>query len=423
MAAGRAPRAPVRAALRPAARNRRRGPARGRRPDVVLTFDELDAPGQPAGPAPAGSAASARATGWRCCSTTRPTPTWPCSPCSRPARPTSRWTPAFPADRIAYIVADAGVAPVLSLSHLTDCSGARRRRPSTSTRRLGDLAGTDDGRLAAAETRRACRRARLHHLHLGLHRAAQGRGGRAPQHLQLRPGRRGGLRLPGRRPGLPGHDDRLRLLRRGDLGAAGLAGATLVPKPPGSAPARAGPARSSCVAQRVTAMCCVPTLLATLEEDLPDAAVPARLRRGLPARPDRALAPAGPPVPQRLRPDRGHGHRHLDRRRPGPRRHHRRPAARPTPRSSSTPRTRPGAAARGDRRDRHRRASGWPAATSTATTSPTRRSSRTSCGIARQPVGPDLPHRRPRPGQRPAARSSTTAGSTCRSRSAATGSS
>ena len=49
-----------------------------------------------------------------------------------------------------------------------------------------------------------------------------------------------------------------------------VAGATLVPKPAGAGAAGAGPARRSCAAARVTAMCCVPTLLATIEEDLPD---------------------------------------------------------------------------------------------------------------------------------------------------------
>ena len=44
-------------------------------------------------------------------------------------------------------------------------------------------------------------------------------------------------------------------------------------------------------------------------------------------------------------------------------------------------------------------------------------------GLAGQPVGAHLPHRRPGPDQRATARSSTTAGSTSRSRSAATGSS
>ena len=47
-----------------------------------------------------------------------------------------------------------------------------------------------------------------------------------------------------------------------------IAGATLVPRPPGSALLGVD-LHEYLVAQRVTAMCCVPTLLATLEDDLP----------------------------------------------------------------------------------------------------------------------------------------------------------
>ena len=91
------------------------------------------------------------------------------------------------------------------------------------------------------------------------------------------------------------------------------AGATLVPKPAGGSLLGAD-LHEFLTERRVTAMCCVPTLLATLEDDLPGAALPAGVRRGLPARPDRALAPARQAVPQRLRPHRGDGHRDLGRR-------------------------------------------------------------------------------------------------------------
>ena len=82
-------------------------------------------------------------------------------------------------------------------------------------------------------------------------------------------------------------------------------GATLVPKPAGGSLLGVD-LHAFLSEQRVTAMCCVPTLLATLEEDLPRAALPAGVRGGLPAGPDRPLAPAraggsststGPPRP------------------------------------------------------------------------------------------------------------------------------
>ena len=48
-----------------------------------------------------------------------------------------------------------------------------------------------------------------------------------------------------------------------------MAGATLVPKPDGARRCSGGSCTRSCADRRVTAMCCVPTLLATLDEDLP----------------------------------------------------------------------------------------------------------------------------------------------------------
>ena len=48
-----------------------------------------------------------------------------------------------------------------------------------------------------------------------------------------------------------------------------VAGATLVPKPPGSSLLGARPARVP-AERRITALCCVPTLLATIEDDLPE---------------------------------------------------------------------------------------------------------------------------------------------------------
>ena len=91
-----------------------------------------------------------------------------------------------------------------------------------------------------------------------------------------------------------------------------MAGATLVPEPAGSALLGAD-LHDFLVAQRVTAMCCVPTLLATLEEDVPDLRFLLVSGEACPHdlvvrwhRPGRRL-------PQRLRADRGHRHRDVDR--------------------------------------------------------------------------------------------------------------
>lgn len=82
-----------------------------------------------------------------------------------------------------------------------------------------------------------------------------------------------------------------------------LAGAALVPKPRGGdllGPELAGFLRE----QRVTALCCVPTLLATLDDDLPGLRGPGRPYRGeLPDR-DQGDAPVGRPGARRRGPAR-----------------------------------------------------------------------------------------------------------------------
>jgi hypothetical protein len=79
------------------------------------------------------------------------------------------------------------------------------------------------------------------------------------------------------------------------------------------------------------------------------AVVSAGVRRGVSARPDRALAPPRAPLPQRLRADRGHRHRDVDGRRPGPPGHHRRSSAHVLGRRPRPGGSRPGVAPRPDR--------------------------------------------------------------------------
>ena len=156
--------------------------------------------------------------------------------------------PGFPPDRLSYIVSDAGARAVLSHSRLAlrvPRLGARKpRRAGEEWPRLrgGRLPcglprrGTRPGCRAtwrparAGRGRRAGRRPVLRHLHLRHDRAAEGRGRQPSQHLQLRPGRGGDVRVCRGGPGVPGADDGVRLRRRGDLGAV-AGSATLVPKP------------------------------------------------------------------------------------------------------------------------------------------------------------------------------------------------
>ena len=214
--------------------------------------------------------------------------------------------PGFPADRVGYIVSDAAASAVLTLEHLradldemqadvlcVDDPAARLRALPART--------ADPGRARPGERRPA----RLHHLHVRLDRPPQGRRDRPPEHRQLRPRRGRGVRRPARRPDVPGHDDRLRLLRRGDLGAVGRrrdaraqAGRRVAA---GGGPARL-PAPPPGHGDGLRAHAAVDD-----RGGPAGPAVPARLRRGLPARPDRALAQGraggsststGPPRPR-----------------------------------------------------------------------------------------------------------------------------
>ena len=241
------------------------------------------------------------------------------------------------------------------------------------------------------------------------------------EHRQLRAGRRRGVRRPARRPDVPGHDDRLRLLGRGDLGAVG--GRRDARAQAGRARSLLGPDLHEFLLRPPGHGDVLRAHAAVDDRGGPAGpAVPARLRRGLPARPDRALAQAGQAVPQRLRAHRGHGHRHLDPGRPRPRRDHRRAAAHLLGRRPRPRRPAPRPAPRRDRRAGHRRDRAGPRV-------------RQPRRPDREGVHPGLPRAR-RPTRRGAstapatcagstsrARSSTTAGSTSRSRSAVTGSS
>ena len=109
--------------------------------------------------------------------------------------------PGYPPDRLSYIASDAGIRMVLSRSHL-----AERAEPLAGTARLlyldrGDRADrpAELGPARRRRGRRAGRRPVLHHLHLGLDRAAEGGRDRARQHLQLRPGGGRGVRDAPRR--------------------------------------------------------------------------------------------------------------------------------------------------------------------------------------------------------------------------------
>ena len=130
--------------------------------------------------------------------------------------------PASRADRLAYIASDAGVRLVLTRSHLADRAGSlagRGRAGVPGPGRSPDRGRTDGSR--SARTRSGTPADDLCYVIYtsGSTGRPKGVAIEPRQHLQLRPGSRRGLRHHPRRPGLPGDDDRVRLLRRGDLGA------------------------------------------------------------------------------------------------------------------------------------------------------------------------------------------------------------
>ena len=317
---------------------------------------------------------------------------------------------------------DAEVKAIVSLSAFRPkLDDVRRPRRSSSTPPRARSTRKPTGRLAdpraAAPVDQLC----LHHLHLGHDRQAQGRGDRACQHLQLRAGRGRGLRHRGRATACYQGMTIAFDFSVEEIWVPLIAGATLVPGKPGTSLVGGDLARFP--AERARHRAVLRADAAGHDREGPAGpALPAGLRRGLPAGPGRALAPPGPHDPQRLRPDRGDRHRDADRAVPGQAGDHRRAAAdlhdrHPRPRQGR------GAVARGEiGRDRHRR-----------------HRARRRLPQPRRPDGeevhPGLPRtsRTTRRGASTApatsaastttTRSSTTAASTRRSRSAATASS
>ena len=242
----------------------------------------------------------------------------------------------------------------------------------------------------------AGRSARLPHLHLGNHRQPEGCRDRAPEHLQFRAGGGRALRLPSRRPGLPGHDHRVRLLGRGAVGAADRR------RHPGARQARRQPGRRRPRRLPAAAQGHRPVLRPDPAGDDREGpagpAHPAGLGRGLPAQPHGPLASAGPHHPQCLRADRGHRHRDPDRAAPGQAGDHRRAAADLLDRHPRPAQGR-GALAGRDGRDRHRRHRARGRLSQPGRPDPEEVHPRLPPD-PQQPVRAHLPHRRPRPHQR-----------------------
>ena len=131
-----------------------------------------------------------------------------------------RSTPTIPPTGSRYILEDSRALLAVTHQRFADRFPDAIRRSSCSTARATGSPRSRMRRSTSEERGAGADRALLRALHLRHHRPAEGRRGRASLDLQFRPRRRRELRLRRRRPRLSGHVDRLRLLRRGTLGAA-----------------------------------------------------------------------------------------------------------------------------------------------------------------------------------------------------------
>ena len=175
--------------------------------------------------------------------------------------------PGFPADRIAYIVADAAATAVLSLSHLRPHLAQVRALVVAVDDMAGRIARESRARVTDAERGPAVDEL----AYIIYTSGSTGRPkGVAVEHPSIVNFVRVAAQVYGYRP-----DDRVYQgltlafdFSFEEIWVPWAVGATLVPKPPGGSLLGVDLHRFL-TERRVTAMCCVPTLLATVEDDLP----------------------------------------------------------------------------------------------------------------------------------------------------------
>ncbi len=173
----------------------------------------------------------------------------------------------FPPDRLSYIVGDAGVGLVLSLSHLRDRVGHLPATLLCVDEMAALIAACDDHRLTTAEKGDPADEL----CYIIYTSGSTGRPkGVAIEHASICNFVRVAVEVYGIGPG-----DRVYQgmtiafdFSVEEIWVPLLAGATLVPKPGGSS-LLGDELAEFLQATEVTALCCVPTLLATLDEDLP----------------------------------------------------------------------------------------------------------------------------------------------------------
>ena len=174
----------------------------------------------------------------------------------------------FPADRVSFIVDDADVGMVLSLSHLRDRVGHLPVTLVCVDEVAAQIAARDDHRLTNAEQGDP-----VDELAYVIYTSGStGRPkGVAVEHASICNFIRVAAEVYGIQP-----SDRVYQgmtiafdFSVEEIWVPLIAGATLVPKPSGSS-LLGDELHAFLQAKQITALCCVPTLLATLDEDLPD---------------------------------------------------------------------------------------------------------------------------------------------------------
>ncbi|GAA0932463.1 Pls/PosA family non-ribosomal peptide synthetase [Pseudonocardia zijingensis] len=175
--------------------------------------------------------------------------------------------PGFPPDRISYIVADAGVGVVLTVERLREQVSDVGARVVCVDSVSTEIEVYASGRLGADE--RATGENDLAYIIYTSGSTGRPKGV-AVEHASIC----NFVRVAAQVYGVERQDRMYQGMTIAfdfsveEIWVSWQAGATLVPKPPG--PSLLGPELREFLAERrISAMCCVPTLLATLDEDLP----------------------------------------------------------------------------------------------------------------------------------------------------------
>ena len=259
--------------------------------------------------------------------------------------------PSLPAQRLSFMLLDAAVPVVI-----TD-QASLPSLPATDAVLL-QVADAQGGPPAASKARGDRFEHRVCHLHLRIHRPAQGRRGRAPERGELRPRPTGLLAARHRRPGVAVLVVELRRVRARNLHRA-VCGGDAGADEPGDEAVAAAARRPDAGAAGQLRLPVTGDAQRARRSGIPRATRADLGRRGAPIGVGDELAAARPATVQRIRSHRGHGAVGIHRDRCRSAAAADRPAAGQLPGVRARSDAEPGAA-RGDRRAARRRRRGHP---------------------------------------------------------------